>query len=237
MYYYITKSPRGKGGAAKFFVIFIIFFLCVLFFLILFLCNTRSVASVKEQAGYYFLVRDCEETTVAAVSSDVYRMGGAGYLMEVDGGLAVALSCYFSREDAESVQATLHEKGTQTRILSLASKDVVFYGNNAAKHAACVRAVLTTGRQCARILYDTANGLERATVSQAEGAIAMEGVTKVLRGLAGEDVSIHGRWNVALGELVRRGEELSLGVLFSKDVRYFQVELCSALAQIFKYYS
>lgn len=236
MHYYITKTTDRKGGTGKFFAVLGIFFLCVLFFVGIFFWNTRAEVAVSGKNVYYFLVKDCEETSVSVVSGDVYRAGGAGFVMNVEGKTSVALSCYFSLEDAEAVQTTLAEKGTQTRVMTLSSEEIVFYGKQSSLCAEHVGHVLTTGRQCAQILYDTANGLERGILSQEEGLAAVEGVTKVMRGFYGDE-ELHGRWNVALGELVRRGEELSLGILFSKDVRYFQVQLCSSLAQISKYYS
>lgn len=186
--------------------------------------NGQGYARVSFRKDYYFLVKDCEETTAAAVSGDIYSSGGAGYFLESDN--AVAIACYFKETSAQSVQSSLAEKGTQTRLVVKSPSEMVLRGRKGAQKEKIV-SNLETVDSLAHILYDTANGLERSELSQKEAKAALGGVLSSLKGLiGGNEGELYAAWNVALKEAQRRAEELEKGLLFSKDLRYLQTMLC-----------
>lgn len=191
-------------------------------------------ARISFGKDYYFLVKDCEETTVTAVTGDIYSAGGAGYLLEGDN--AVAVACYFKESSAESVRKNLEEKGTETRLVVKSPAELTLRGGRAA-YKKQIESNLETVDSFAHILYETANGLERSELSQKEAKAALGGVVSSLKGLIasnGED--IFSLWNVALKEAERKGSELSGGLLFSKDLRYLQTMLCDKTVNMTNYF-
>ncbi len=195
----------------------------------------QGYARVSFGKDYYFLVKDCEDTTASAITGDIYSAGGAGYLLEDDN--AVAIACYFKESSAESVQKNLEEKGTSTRLIVKSPPDLVLRGRKSG-YKRQIESNLETVDNFAHILYDTANGLERSELSQREAKAALSGVVSSLRGLivSNED-EVFSLWNSALKEAERRGTELCGGLLFSKDLRYLQTMLCDRAVNLKNYFA
>ena len=192
-------------------------------------------ARVSFSKDYYFLVKDCEKTTVTAVAGDVYSSGGAGYLLESDN--AVAIACYFKEASARSVQKNLEAQGTETRLLVCTPDDLVLRGRKSG-YQKRIESNLETVDTLAHILYDTANGLERSELSQKEAKAALSGVTASLKGLLSENTEdVFALWNASLKGTARLGEEAGEGLLFAKDLRYIQIRLCLAISNIENYFS
>ena len=94
-----------------------------------------------------------------------------------------------------------------------------------------------TADSLARLLYDTANGLEQAKLSQAEARSALVGAVSSLGGLMADNGDgVFSLWNTALKEAHRRGVELAEGLLFQKDIRYLQTLLCDRIVNIAEYF-
>lgn len=198
---------------------------CVAVFLVLVIYTGRAHAEVSLDIEYYFLVRSCEDSTSAAVVGEVYAAGGAGYL----DGDSVVLACYYTKADARRVCSLMEQKGEKVSIafrelksLELRGKDVS-YGDR-------IEAAAKTAGSVARLLYDTANGLETGTLSQSSAKSNLKGAADALDGL----ISLNGegifeRWNRALYAVASDVRGKSGGILFAKDVRFLQVSLCYAL--------
>ena len=153
------------------------------------------------------------------------------------GGEAVVLACYFKRSDAEFVQANMTDKGVDTQVLALSSEDFTLNGGKT-EQAKRISANAETVETCARVLYDTANGLERTDVSQDEARAAVRGVVTSLKGLReGNDGALYNNWNVALLSAAKRGTEIAEGIAFAKDLRYLQVELCLMIVNAKDYFT
>lgn len=221
---------------ASFIAVLAVFLFTLCTFVGVFWWSGREYAHLSFSQKYYFLVRDCEATTAAAVAGQVYVSGGSGYCIEVGGESAVVLSCYFKKETAGSVCESMQAKGEEVRVVALAPDDMYLNGN-LAKESARISDNAETVDSFARLLYDTANGLERTELSQDEARAAVRGVQKSLNGLRSEnDGEAYGRWNAVLVEAERRCGESADGILFSKDVRYIQAFLCYAVANIGDYF-
>ena len=212
-----------------------IFLFTVCAFVGIFWWNGRAYAKVSLEEKYFLLVQECEDTTASVVAGQIYSSGGAGYLL--DTGDLVALACYFSERDAEFVKGVMEEKGVVTRVVEISPKDFSLNGKRAQERAH-ITANANTADTCARILYDTANGLERTELSQDEARAALTGVVKSLKGLRESNKGdLYGLWNAALYEAERQGREVAAGILFAKDLRYIQIRLCLAIAGIGNYFA
>lgn len=229
------KNYRISRIGTSFFAVLAVFSVTVCLFVCVFLWFGRAEERIDPQREYYFLVSDCEETTAGAVAGQVYLQGGAGYLAEVDGQSLVVLAGYFRLTDAERVQTSTAEKGTNTRILTLSAAPFLLRGERASQKGR-IEANLATAETCARMLYEAANGLERSEYSQDEARAAVRGVTAALKGLKTENEESEGRavfslWNATLDRMSRRSADLAEELLFAKDLRYLQVELLFAIVE------
>lgn len=232
----IFKSNRRRGLTAILSVL-AAFLFTVCMFIGIFWWNGRDRAHLSFSQKYYFLVRDCESTTAGAVSGQVHVSGGSGLQIKTGGEYAVVVSCYFREETALSVRDGMTEKGVETRVLALAPDDVYLYGNSAAEKNRVISNA-ETADSCARLLYDTANGLERTDVSQAAARAAVRGVQSSLKGLRTENgEGLYGRWNTLLKEAERRCAECADGILFARDVRYIQSLLCFSVVNLGAYFT
>ncbi len=222
---------------ATFFAALAVFLLTVGLFVGVFCWYGRDYERVSFDREYYFLVRDCEDATAAAVAGQVYFAGGAGFRLETAGKNCVVLACYFRQTDAERVKNAMEEKDIAAHILTLSPSGFALEGKNAALKGR-VEGNLETAETCARILYDTANGLERAELSQEEARMAVRGAAKALKGLrAGNAESLFTAWNAELVSAERRGAEIADGILYAKDLRYLQAELCFAIVNADTYFA
>ncbi len=227
---------RVRLSRRYFFAVIAVFTAIVFAFIGIVVHGGRQYARVAFPQKYWLLVRDCEESTSAAIIVNTYLSGGAGYLIGSGNAQAVVLACYYSEVSVQSVQRTLDAKGVETRYFQLKPKDLTLNGKSVSQKS-LVSANASTVDSCARILYDAANGLERASVSQEEARSAVRGVVGSLKGLReGNGGKTFDRWNAALYSAERKGTEIASGILFAKDLRYMQVQLCYAVGHIRDYF-
>lgn len=225
---------RFRRAGILFFATVFFFFIAVGIFVGVFQWRGRAIATVELDREYFFLVRECDTPTAGAVAGDSYLAGGAGYLLESEN--VVVLACYYKKTDAEFVKETMSAKGVETRVLTRKADNFSLHGKRA-KEKSRIRDNATTVDSLAHILYDAANGLERSSLSQNAARTAVEGVVKSLSGLAtGNGEGIYALWNVELRRAMRRGKEIAAGILFAKDLRYLQIQLCFDVLGISDYF-
>lgn len=226
---------RFQRGGTIFCTAIFLFILTLAVFVGVFEWNGRAYAEVKVDLTYYFLVRDCDVTTAGAVAGESYLSGGAGFLLENED--AVVLACYYKEGDATLIEGTMSAKGLHVRILARSIRGFSLSGDRA-KESARIEANARTVDSVSRILYDTANSLERTDISQDEARAALKGVVGSIAGLASENAGkTYALWNVELLRAERRAKELAEGILFAKDLRYLQIQLCVAVLRIADYFA
>ncbi len=224
-----------KKSAAVVLVAVLLFTLSLGACIAAFVWSGRAYAEVALSQEYYFLVRACEDSTASAVVGDAYLSGGAGFL--TPSGKEVVLACYYTESDASFVCETMRGKGVEASVLHLSAEKFSLGGRDAAERSR-VEANAATADSCARILFDAANGLERAELSQEGARAAVRGVGKSLRGLAdGNAGALYSLWNAELYRAERRARELAEGVIFPRDLRYLQVQLCFSILRSHEYFS
>ena len=228
------KMRLKKGLAST--GIALLLFIGVTAGLVLFMAlGGQGYARISSSKEYFFLVKDCEQTTATAVAGDIYSSGGAGYYMMSDD--AVAIACYFKESSALSVQKNLAQKGTETRLVVRSPEDLILRGRKSG-YKAQIEANLETVDTLAHLLYDTANGLERSELKQKDAKAALSGVVSSLKGLiAQNDNAVFALWNASLKEAQRHGAELGEGILFAKDMRYLQTMLCDTAVHFTNYFA
>lgn len=224
------RRRKGAIAAVGLFAVLLCLFVGYLFW-----CG-KDYARVQFSQEYWLLVRECEDTTASAIVGESYVLGGAGNLIEVNGARVVALACYYTEREAKTVQRSMDGKGVATQIIPLSPEDLELRGDSVSAEKR-ILANTATADECARILYDTANGLERAECSQEEARAALKGVLSSLKGLQeGNGEEVFSLWNAALESVQRRGEETVHGILFARDLRYLQVQLCITVTNVKNYF-
>ncbi len=202
------------------------------FFAGLFWLQDKNAVKVSLSQEYFFLVQTCEENTSSVVAGQIYSSGGAGVVVEKN---AVALACYFSRKDALSVQERMEEKGVFTQIFSRSTGEIRLKGKDRGQ-GKLVRANAQTAESCAKLLYQTANGLENLSLSQEQARVAVDGVFRSLKGLREGNGAYFSKWNERLKEVEEGAKTLSTQILFSKDLRRLQAKLCAMLGEMGAYF-
>lgn len=228
------RRSNRRGNAFMFLAVIAVFVFTVILFIGVFFWYSRAFARISVDKTYYFLVRDCEAATASAVSGQVYYLGGAGYLLEYNGETAVVLACYFKQTDAEYVLETI--AADDVRLLTLNSDEFTLSGGKAAQKSKIVSNTETV-ETSAKILYETANALERTDISQEEARAAVRGAVSSLKGLRAENTeTLFESWNLALSAAEKRGAEIAEGILFAKDLRYLQTQLCMMIVNVKDYF-
>ena len=128
-------------------------------------------------------------------------------------------------------------KGVEVRVLEREAKPFSVSGK-CAENAARIRDNAATVDSLARLLFDTANNLERVAVTQEEARAALTGVVQGLSGLASDNgEGVFSLWNLELRRAARKGKELREGILFAKDLRYLQIQLLLSVLSFPEYFS
>lgn len=201
---------------------------CVAVFLVLVVYAGRARAEIDVDLDCYFLVKNCEENTSAAVVGEVYSAGGAGYLY----GDAVVIACYYTKADARRVCSLMEQRGEEVGILSRSFQSFTLRGERARLKDELLGGI-NTAVSVARLLYDTANGLEVGTLPQTAAKANLRGAADALDGLiAANSDPVFREWNRILYPVSRGAREKSRDILFSKDVRYLQVALSYAVLDV-----
>ncbi len=228
-------KAKNRYGGTVFVTAVLLFMIILSLFVGIFEWNGGSKAEIDLAYDYYLLVRDCSVSTAGAVAGESYAAGGAGYLLEQEN--VVVLACYYSEAEANSVSQAMLKSGIETRLVNRRFQPFTLL-KEAAEERKNIEAEADTVQACGKVFYDLANGLERGELTQAQARASAEGAASALGGLVktGEK-QCYALWNAALGRWKRRARELSEGILFAKDLRYLQVEICLSLAQLCDFFA
>ena len=95
--------------------VIVVFSIMCMFFSCVYAGILSSVKNINVSTTFYFLVLD--EAHVEAGAAFVKLDGGAGYLMEYNGRMYVALSVYMNERDGATVQRNLRASGKKTLLI------------------------------------------------------------------------------------------------------------------------
>ena len=190
--------------------------------------RARDCVRVSLGYEYFLLVRPCEESTAAAVIGESYSAGGAALAYGDD---QIVLACYDTRSAAERICENMASDGTQSEVVRIASSEFFMYGS-AAAYAPLAKANAATADSVARLLYDTANSLERSEIGQTEAVSALKGAAASLKGLREGNGGVFEAWDRFLYRTESEARAAAGGIVFAKDIRRIQISLCIAVASI-----
>lgn len=152
---------------------------------------------------------------------EIETSGGAGYPM----GESVVVACYYGEEEAERVRFSLASRGESMEI-SKREVPAFFLDGKDEEEAEKILELFSAADSCARVLYYTANRLERGEIGQDEARAAVKNATECLFTIASSGYS---RWDGAFLATGLEGKAMAKELLFSKDLRRMQARICMDL--------
>lgn len=182
-------------------------------------------------ATFYYVCYDSptDSQSAASVSGVVRSYGGAGYVIENGGKYYVTISCYYSEEDAISINSNLKNKGLACKVIE-AKREKISLPLSATKKKEQYKGTMNTLLSISQLCYGLANGMDSGTHSQssaksllAEVKTGLESLYRANKGdcFAGE-----------ISALIAECDDVSYGYVFSYDVRRLQIAVCDCIIHV-----
>lgn len=190
-----------------------------------------SGGTLDFSASYYLVccyVKD-DVLSADALSPTVSSYGGAGYVFEFGGAYYVTIACYYSENDANTVNASLKRRELDCTVVC-AERDDYSLPRAAQKNAALYAGNLNTLQSLARLAYECANGLDTGAYSQTAAKSVLSDIASGLSGLKSANKS-----NCFTDEIARLSAEcdaVAQGYIFSKDMRRLQIAVADCILHI-----
>lgn len=180
---------------------------------------------------FYFVCYDSpsDAHSASSMSSVVHSYGGAGYIIGHGGGFFVTVSCYYDKNDARSVAATLNRKGLSCSVLEVEAGDFAVSGA-ARKEREKYLGNLNTMTSLSRICYDLANSLDAYSCDQSGAKSVLQSVKTGLDGLARQNAS--NCFTSEIANLRAECDDVAHGYVFSYDVRRLQIAIIDSIVNI-----
>lgn len=210
----------------------VIFFLLLTVYLAAYSAKTESFAVDKT---YYCVVRQTAAESVGVWSETAYLDGGAGYVVETDGDIFVALAAYERESQAKGVADALGRRGTACTILPLSIGTFYFTDRKRLAVYEQTKDCVFASLELAGLFYRLANGLSAGEYTQREAVSVLEESRKVLKtickGCGG------GETERMLRECERKCRAILSDTILSSDVRYMQLQLIGGIYALQKVFS
>lgn len=185
-------------------------------------------------AEYYFVCYRITDNTVSAgsLSGTVASYGGAGYILCHNNEYYVTVSCYYNKNDADTVCNSLKKRELDCSVLEVETPDYKLKGS-AANNTELFTGNFITLDSLSMMAYECANGLDTGEYTQSKAKDVVNAIKSAINGL----LKTNGGncFTGALGKLCAECTDRQTGFLYSKDMRYLQIAIIDAIlnAQIF----
>lgn len=181
---------------------------------------------------YYFVCYRITDNAISAssLSGTVSSYGGAGYILNYDDDYYVTVSCYYKRNDAEAVCASLKRRELECSVLEVKTEKYKLKSYSAKKNAELYLGNLNTLYSLSSLAYECANGLDTGAYTQEKAKDVVSsiksGLISLLHANAG-NCFMHG-----INAIIAECEDKERGFLYSKDMRYLQIAVIDLIVNI-----
>lgn len=195
------------------------------------ICVTSFDYCITFKSQYFFVCYAVKDNAVSAgaVSSTVSDYGGAGYVLEYNGGYYVTVACYYSENEADRVRQNLIYRGLECSVLKVETDEY---------HTDCLAArgneKLYTGNlntiySLSKLCYGCANGLDSGECNQQSARAILNNVKDTLKGLNAANAE-----NCFTGEIKRLAAECDAvgDYIYSRDMRKLQAACADTVINI-----
>lgn len=194
-------------------------------------CLSCSAQKLTFKSSFYFVCYRLEENYVSAasVSGAVENYGGAGYILNYDGGYYVTVACYYSSADASSVCNSLSRRDFKCFTLEVETEEYPIKSSEK-KNVKLYEGNLTTLQSLSCLAYECANGLDSGKYDQVSARGVLDDIDGALSGLQKANAS-----NCFTEELTRLKlllADVRSGRIYPKDLRALQIAICDTIINI-----
>ena len=183
------------------------------------------------KATYYFVFfrRADNAASADSLSQTVESYGGAGYVLNYDDDLGVAVACYYDENSAQTVCSSLKRRDLDCAVKKI-ERDGFKLNFSAKKNAALFEGNLNTLSSIAHIAYECANGLDAGSYSQNN---AKEMINTIINGIDGlKTNNTDNCFTEALDEIKRECDDRAGSFLRAGDLRYIQIAIIDKILNI-----
>jgi hypothetical protein len=199
-----------------------------------FICTLSIVLStqkIKFNVSYHFVCLYIADNALSAsaLSDSTSSYGGAGYILEYNDCFYIAVSCYYTADDATNVLNNLKKMGIDPTTLSIEFES--FRPNRilTQKTKAKFLGNLNTLDSLSRLAYDTANLLDEGKISEAKAKSALSNIKSDLKALENNNLS---EFTAPLQKLQNICDEFLDGYIYSKNLRYLQIAIADCIISL-----
>lgn len=184
---------------------------------------------IFEETYYFVCYRNIDNVISAGSLSDtVSSYGGAGYILEHNGNYYVTISCYYTRDEADSVCTNLKNRDLECSVLQIETSEYNL-NNNTKNNKELFLGNLNTLNSLSSIAYECANGLDTGNLSQSNAKSVLSSITDSLKGLLKNNEN--NCFTESIKNIISDCENIR-GYLFSKNMRYIQIALADAIINV-----
>ncbi len=188
----------------------------------------RKRVEIPTGKDFYFLVDTSSH--VEASTHGVQYVGGAGYLLERNGGACVAYSVYVTEENALRAQEALLQNAKSVETVKASSGNMKIKRRDKDKAKALQGAMESLyGNIC--VLEAEIARLENGATQQSSARI-LATLERNFEYLATQYGEIYHAYAKRCLESAKILKEVQKGIIYAKDLRYLQCELCVAHGEL-----
>ena len=197
---------------------------------------TVLLANVKPflvfSAEYYFVCYREQDDTLSAssISSAVESLGGAGYIVEVNGKYYITVACYYTQPDAQSVCDNLELRGLTCSMLAAKRDSYSLTTSRARNNYKKYLNNLLILQNLSKTLYGAANSLDSGNAGQEQAEAILEFAKSTLCGLALENTD--NCFRSEINYLITECEDISYGYIKSSSLRALQIAIADCILNI-----
>ncbi len=185
---------------------------------------------VDKEKTFYFLTS--EDTNVEAATYDVLLQGGAGYLLTIDKRERVVLSAYLSNEQGRAVA----EEIEGTKLLSLSTGKLYFKTLKQKRFAKTAVSALERLYSCLNVLTWEITRLDKGATQESSKRV-LNGLAKQFAYMKKEHQSSYKGFAAVCKNAEESLRKMTSDIVFTRDLRFLQCELCIAYYQLSKEFS
>ena len=190
-------------------------------------CGSR----IDFSAQFYFVCYKSADDahSASSISSTVQSYGGAGYIIKLGSNYHVAVACYYSREDVESVMLSLADDGLSCQVIE-AYAGGYDIPRRLSGQKSNISGALATLSQLGSLFYETANGLDGGTLTNAAAVSVLGNARAVLNAAMSENEgnALYSEINYLLALV----DDLDPAYVYAREVRALQIAVCDCLLNV-----
>ncbi len=196
--------------------------------------NLKNAKTADVSKNFYFLVD--ESTHIEASAYAAKQVGGAGYLLDVDERTYVAVSVYLNGTAGERAKNSFSENRENAELLTLSGGTLYFKKREEKRNSEKIVGAF-------RSLYGNIEVLEQE-IARLEDNATQQSSKRVLRILENnfsyldkEYKEIFPAYSQVCGNVAESLKQAREGIVYAKELRYLQCELCFAYVDLCKNFS